>query len=136
MIHRNNAAALIAAVPLAFGYMANAYAQASREGGHAHSGEHSTMSIRTSQSSAGANAAGGSLAVSYRSVFDGYRLYKDEPLKPWRLSNDTVGAIGGWRAYAREAQEPDHPSGSARPTDSSNGRSQPAEGGQDNHMRK
>jgi hypothetical protein len=40
----------------------------------------------------------------YRSAFEGYRPYKDEPLLPWRQANDTVGRIGGWQAYAREAQ--------------------------------
>lgn len=30
----------------------------------------------------------------------------DKPL-PWREANDTAARIGGWRAYAREAQQPD-----------------------------
>lgn len=30
----------------------------------------------------------------------------DKPV-PWRDANDTVGRIGGWRAYAREAQAPE-----------------------------
>lgn len=46
----------------------------------------------------------------YRSVFEGYRAFTDEPVRPWRETNETVGRIGGWRAYAREAQ-----SGDARP---------------------
>ena len=29
----------------------------------------------------------------------------DKPV-PWRDANDTVSRIGGWRAYAREAQAP------------------------------
>ena len=28
------------------------------------------------------------------------------PTIPWREANDTVARIGGWRAYAREAQPP------------------------------
>jgi hypothetical protein len=40
----------------------------------------------------------------YRSAFEGYRNHKDEPLIPWRQANETVGRIGGWQAYAREAQ--------------------------------
>lgn len=46
----------------------------------------------------------------YRSAFEGYRAFADEPVRPWRETNDTVGRIGGWKAYAREAQ-----SGDARP---------------------
>lgn len=47
----------------------------------------------------------------YRSAFEGYRPFADEPVRSWRETNDTVGRIGGWKAYAREAQ-----SGDARPT--------------------
>jgi hypothetical protein len=31
----------------------------------------------------------------YRSAFEGYRPYADEPLAPWREVNDTVGRVGG-----------------------------------------
>ncbi len=37
------------------------------------------------------------------SVFDSYQPFADEKPAPWKESNDTVGRIGGWRAYAREA---------------------------------
>jgi len=43
-------------------------------------------------------------ALGYRSVFEGYRLFKDEPVGPWREANDLVARIGGWQAYAREIQ--------------------------------
>ena len=44
-------------------------------------------------------------AVSaWASAFEGYQPFAQAPLAPWRDSNDTVGRIGGWRAYAREAQ--------------------------------
>ena len=33
-----------------------------------------------------------------------YQQFQDEKLAPWKESNDTVGRVGGWRAYAREAQ--------------------------------
>ncbi len=45
-------------------------------------------------------------AVSPASAFDGYRRFEAQPIAPWRDSNDTVGRIGGWKAYAREAQQP------------------------------
>jgi hypothetical protein len=46
-------------------------------------------------------------ALTYRSAFEGYRAWRDEPVGDWRAANDTVGRIGGWRAYAREAAAPE-----------------------------
>lgn len=45
-------------------------------------------------------------ALPYRSVFDGYQPFTDEKMRSWKESNDTVGKIGGWRSYAKEAAEP------------------------------
>ncbi|UXY14955.1 hypothetical protein N8I74_16785 [Chitiniphilus purpureus] len=42
--------------------------------------------------------------LPYQSVFDSYRVFHDQAIADWRLANRTVGEIGGWRAYAREAQ--------------------------------
>jgi hypothetical protein len=51
----------------------------------------------------------------YRSSLATYqRLGEPEPLS-WREANDRVGRIGGWRAYAREAMEPE-PAASAAPS--------------------
>ena len=44
-------------------------------------------------------------AAEYRSPFADYRPLGDEAVGNWRAANDEVGRIGGWRAYAREAQE-------------------------------
>lgn len=41
----------------------------------------------------------------YRSALEGYRPYSEEKMVPWKEANDTVGKIGGWRAYAKEAAE-------------------------------
>ncbi|MBI3369857.1 MAG: hypothetical protein HY021_15820 [Burkholderiales bacterium] len=46
-------------------------------------------------------------AVAYESAFSRYRRTGDDKAIPWRESNDTAARIGGWRAYAREAQQPD-----------------------------
>lgn len=43
------------------------------------------------------------------SAFREYRPFTDSPPSDWRGANDTVGRIGGWRAYAREAQAPGEP---------------------------
>lgn len=41
--------------------------------------------------------------AGYRSAFDGYRRFEEQKVLPWRESNDLVGRIGGWQAYARES---------------------------------
>ena len=51
-----------------------------------------------------ASAAPAAGAALYRSAFEGYRPLKDQPLLPWRESNDIVARIGGWQSYAREGQ--------------------------------
>ncbi len=40
----------------------------------------------------------------YKSAFEGYRPFAEQPLTPWRESNDVVAGVGGWKAYAREGQ--------------------------------
>jgi hypothetical protein len=40
----------------------------------------------------------------YRSAFENYKPFGDAPVADWRTTNDTVGRIGGWQTYAREAQ--------------------------------
>ena len=44
--------------------------------------------------------------TSYRSVFDGYVATSEDKPVSWREANGLVGSIGGWRVYAREAQQP------------------------------
>ena len=39
-----------------------------------------------------------------RSAFETYQPFTEEKLLPWKDANDTVGHVGGWKAYAREAQ--------------------------------
>jgi hypothetical protein len=45
--------------------------------------------------------------VAYESAFSRYRRTADDKAIPWREANDTAARIGGWRTYAREAQQPD-----------------------------
>lgn len=47
------------------------------------------------------------VTLSYRSAFTDYRAYSEQPLASWREANDKVDQIGGWRAYAREASQPE-----------------------------
>jgi hypothetical protein len=46
--------------------------------------------------------------VSYTSPIADYRPFVDEKITSWKAANDKVGQIGGWRAYAKEAQQPDN----------------------------
>ncbi len=42
--------------------------------------------------------------LEYSSAIGTYQGYADQQVQSWREANDKVGAIGGWRAYAREGQ--------------------------------
>jgi hypothetical protein len=44
-------------------------------------------------------------ALVYRSTLSNYRRLAEDTPVPWRQANETVGQIGGWRAYAREASD-------------------------------
>jgi hypothetical protein len=39
----------------------------------------------------------------FRSALEGYQPYSEVKRVPWKEANETVGKIGGWKAYAREA---------------------------------
>ena len=55
-------------------------------------------------------------ALSYRSSFSRFRAFSDDKPVFWREANDAVARIGGWRVYAREAQQPEPaPSGMGAP---------------------
>ena len=43
------------------------------------------------------------------SALASYRRLAEVPVGSWREANDQVARIGGWRAYAREANEPQVP---------------------------
>lgn len=51
--------------------------------------------------------------AAYRSAFEGYQPFTDVKPQSWKAANDTVGRIGGWRAYAREAAEAPAPGAAA-----------------------
>ena len=61
--------------------------------------------VRTqSPAASAASSPAASARLGYRSAFDGYRSFNDQPVVSWREANDLVGRIGGWQAYAREGQ--------------------------------
>lgn len=45
----------------------------------------------------------------YTSPLARYRAAREVEVGSWREANDTVARIGGWRAYAREAGQPEAP---------------------------
>ena len=51
------------------------------------------------------NSAATTPKLEYRSVFNQYQGYREQPVAPWRGTNDAVEKIGGWRVYAREARQ-------------------------------
>lgn len=47
--------------------------------------------------------------LKYESSLGAPRRGVDDKPVSWREANDNVARIGGWRVYAREAQQPDPP---------------------------
>ncbi len=53
------------------------------------------------------DAQAGVPPLNYRSALAAYRPNVQQPVGAWRDLNDGVGRIGGWRAYAKQARQPD-----------------------------
>jgi hypothetical protein len=51
--------------------------------------------------------------LAYRSALHAYRRPNQDSALSWREANEQVGRIGGWRAYAREANAPEADAGAA-----------------------
>ncbi len=41
--------------------------------------------------------------LKYLSVFSQYQTFNEQPVLPWRETNNRVEKNGGWRIYAKEA---------------------------------
>ena len=63
-------------------------------------------------------------AAPAASAFATYKPYSDEPITNWRVANDNVARIGGWREYAKQAQQPDT---TAQPAQAQPAPAQPAQ---------
>jgi hypothetical protein len=46
-------------------------------------------------------------AVNYVSPFKDYKPFGNTKITPWKPANDLTHQIGGWRAYLKEASQPD-----------------------------
>jgi len=70
-----------------------------------------TVSAQTPATPAARAAASAPVAQTqttpgqYRSALESYQPYSENKMVPWKEANDTVGKIGGWRVYAKEAAE-------------------------------
>lgn len=51
----------------------------------------------------------------FQSTLAAYQRHAEQPVGSWREANDTVNRIGGWRAYAREARQPEAPATNSVP---------------------
>lgn len=75
-------------------------------------------------------------AVLYASPLRAYQGFTEPEVAPWRDTNALVHQRGGWRAYAREAREPDAPRpvapGASQPVPAA----KPASGGHAGHEMK
>ena len=60
----------------------------------------------TSVPAAKATDAAPATPAPYRSALESYQAFSDEKTVNWKEANDQVGRIGGWRAYAKQAQQP------------------------------
>jgi hypothetical protein len=63
-----------------------------------------SVATRAATTPTAADAQAAIPKLNYRSPFAAYQADRAEEPRSWREVNDRVGAIGGWRAYAREAQ--------------------------------
>ena len=54
----------------------------------------------------------------YVSPLRAYQAFSEPQVAPWRETNELVRLRGGWRAYAREAREPDAAAPAAKPASS------------------
>lgn len=52
------------------------------------------------------NPAASTPRVVHESTFKHYRRFGETSVASWQQANETVARVGGWRAYAREAQAP------------------------------
>lgn len=64
--------------------------------------------------------------LPYAPALEGYQPYSEEKVRPWKESNTTVEKIGGWRAYAKEAAEPETKANQTPPANPATGPKAPA----------
>ena len=74
--------------------------------------------------------------ASYSSPLQAYQRFAEPAVAPWRETNDLVGQRGGWRAYAREASDPNAAQPAAPGASQPTSPPKPAAGGHSGHSMK
>ena len=74
--------------------------------------------------------------AQYVSPLRAYQGLAEPQVAPWRETNDVVRQRGGWRAYAREAREPDAQKPAAPGASQPAAAAKPASGGHAGHEMK
>lgn len=64
-------------------------------------------------------------AVTHQSPLAAYRRLGDDKPVSWKEANETVNRIGGWRTYARQAQQPESAASAPAPAASGSTAPQP-----------
>ena len=64
-----------------------------------------TIPAAVSQASSAAPATPAAKSGAGASAFDNYKSFTDEPIGNWKAANENVAQIGGWREYAKQAQQ-------------------------------
>ena len=72
----------------------------------------------------------------YVSPLRAYQGFAEPQVAPWRETNELVRRRGGWRAYAREAREPDAAPAAAPAASRPAAAAKPASGGHSGHEMK
>lgn len=76
-------------------------------------------------------------AATHSSALSSYRRLGDDKRIDWKEANEAVNRIGGWRAYAREAQQPEPaptaPASRTAPAPAPASGAMPAHGGHKKH---
>ena len=72
----------------------------------------------------------------YVSPLRAYQGFAEPQVAPWRETNELVRQRGGWRAYAREAREPDAAPAAAPAASRPAAAGKPASGGHSGHEMK
>ena len=75
-------------------------------------------------------------AALYASPLQAHQGFVEPQVAPWRDTNERVRQRGGWRAYAREAREPDAAQPAARGASGPAPSAKPASGGHAGHEMK
>ena len=78
-----------------------------------------SLILPSAQAQSDPASAVAALPLEYRSALAQYRKFDDQPVGSWSEINSTVGKIGGWRTYAKEARQPEPADGKTAqpPTD-------------------